>query len=112
MYNAVKCCTRHDVDEETDDFVHGVEYQRIAPHDDGNGVVPESEAVSTNEQALGPGEDPEAEDQQSVDKVAQICEEVVVSLLVVGVVAQGHEVEQLDSVPQREPLWAAADQVP
>lgn len=111
MHNAVKSYTGHDVDEETDNLVHGMENERVPPHDNGNGVVPESKAVGTDEHALGAREDPETEHQQSVDKVAEIGEEVVVALFVVGIVAQGHEVEQLDRVPQREPLRACADQV-
>lgn len=109
--NAMECSAWHNVDKETDDLVHGVEDERVAPHDDGNGVVPESEAVGTNKQALRLWEDPEAENEESVHEVTQVGKEVVVTFLVVGVVSEWHEVKQLDGVPQREPFGTATHQI-
>ncbi|KAJ8104601.1 hypothetical protein OPT61_g10671 [Boeremia exigua] len=98
MDDAVERHARHDVDEETvrlarvfvlrgytpDDLVHGVEDERVAPHDDGDGVVAHDQAVGGDEETLRLGEDPDAEDGEDVDKVAQVGQEVVVALLVWG----------------------------
>ena len=94
-----------------DDFVHAVEDERVPPHDNGDGVVPHTEAVSGDEKALRVGKDVDGHDHKDVDKVAQIGQEVVVALLVVGDEADGHKVEQLGSIPVGEPVWMAADQV-
>lgn len=94
-----------------DNLVHGVEYERVPPHDDGDGVVAHGQTVCCNEQALRLREDPDTEDHEDVDKVAQVSEEVVVAFLVVGDEADGHEVEQLARVPVGEEVWVQSDQV-
>ncbi len=61
-----------------------VEDERVAPHDDGDGVVAEGEAEDGGEEALGVGEDPDGEEEEEVDEVAEVGEEVVVAARVVG----------------------------
>lgn len=55
-----------------DYLVHGVEYQRVPPHGDGDCVIPIRKTVRRNEQALRVGEDPYAENHQEVHKIAEI----------------------------------------
>lgn len=54
---------------------------------------------------------PDRKKGEKVDKVAQVGEEVMVALSVVGDVADGHEVCELDSEPVVEVFRTGADQV-
>jgi hypothetical protein len=85
-----------------DNLVHGVKHERVPPHDDCDGVVAHGETVGCNEQALRLWKNPDAQDDENVDKVAQVGKKVVVALLVVGEETDGHEVEELHGVPVRE----------
>lgn len=92
-------------------LIHAVENQGIPPHGDGRRVVSKGQAVGTDEQPFGTRECPDGEHAEQVDKVAQIGQEVVVSLGVVGIPADGHEIRQLCSKPVVEVLWAGTDEI-
>jgi hypothetical protein len=94
-----------------DNFIHGMKDQRVPPHDDCDGVVPHGQAVGRDEQALRLRKDPDTQNDEDVDKVAQVCEKVVVALLVVGNEADGHKVEELASVPVWEVFGVQADKI-
>ena len=93
------------------DFVHGVEHKRVSPQCDGNSVVAKGQAKCTDEQALRVGEYPYAQHDQQIHKVTQVSQKVVVALLMVGVPAYGHEVEQLNTVPVRVQMRPATHKV-
>lgn len=81
-----------------------MEYQCIPPHGNRPGVVPVGKAVGRYHKAAGVREDPDREQKEDVDEVAEIGEEVVVTTFMVGVVADWHEVEQLKRVPNVDPF--------
>lgn len=85
-----------------------MENQRIPPHGNRPGVVPISKAVGRYHEAAGVREDPDREQEEDVDEVAEIGEEVVVTTLVIGVIADWHEIEQLKGVPNVDPFSAYA----
>lgn len=89
----MECRTRHDVDEERSNLVEAVKDERVTPHDNSDGIVSVGETVCGHKEALGRRKDPNRQQQQEVDEVAEIGEEVVVATPVVGKVANGHEVE-------------------
>lgn len=74
------------------DFVQAMEDETVPPHRYGYRVVAEGEAVGGDEEAFGVREEPDAEDHEQVDEVAEVGEEVVVADFVVVVPAHGHEV--------------------
>lgn len=92
MDHAVQGDWGHDMDEETGHFVQGVEDERVAPHDDGHGIVSIGQTVGADEEPFRLREAPDREQQEEVDKIAQVSEKVVVSLLTVGDESNGHEV--------------------
>ena len=69
-----------------------MEDEAVAPHGYCHSVVPERETVGADEETLGLREEPDAQDEQEVDKVAHVGEEVVVADGVVLVPAYGHEI--------------------
>jgi hypothetical protein len=127
MHKAMERNGGHDMDKETNslvfflmlkgsmyqpnNFVHRVKNKRIPPHGNGDGIIPISQAVCTDEEALGLREHPDAQDTQSVDKIAEVRKEVMVALLVIGIVAERHEVQELGGVPSGEPIRTAADEI-
>ena len=42
----------HYMDEKTSDLVETMEYHRVSPHSDGNGIISECEAICTNEESF------------------------------------------------------------
>lgn len=88
-----------------------MEDQRITPHGDGRGVVSKGQTVSTDEQPLRTREGPDRKHAEQVDKIAQIGQEIVVSLGMIGIVADGHEVGQLRGEPVVEELGAGTDEI-
>ena len=94
-----------------DNLIHGVKYEGVAPHDYSHSVIAIHETVRANEKTLRPGEYPNAQDAKKIDEITQIGKKVVISLLVIGIVADRHEVEQLDGIPYRKELGTRADQV-
>lgn len=93
------------------DFVEGVEDERVPPHSDGDRIVTKCEAVCADEEAFRPREDPYTEHAEKVDEVAEIREEIVQAAALVREEADRHEVEELESVPDMEPLRAPTDEV-
>lgn len=101
----------HNVDEETSDFVEAVENHRVPPHGYCDRVVSKCQAVCADEQSFRVWEEPDGAHAQEVDKVAEISQEIMVSSLAVGVIADRHEVEELQRVPPMKILRIATDQV-
>lgn len=106
MHQAMQDHGRHNVNEQRRDFIQRVEDQRVPPHGNRPGVIPVGKAVGRYHETAGVWEDPDREQEEDIDKVAEIGEEVVVATLVVGVVADWHEVEQLERVPNVDPFSA------
>lgn len=93
------------------DFVEGMEDERVPPHSDGDRIVTECETVCANEEAFRVRENPDAEHTEEVDEVTEIREEIVQAAALVGEEADRHEVEELERVPDMEPLGAPTDEV-
>ena len=85
--------------------------EAVSPHGDRNGVVAICEAVGTDEEPFAFWEYPDRQHAESVDKVTEICEEVVVAPFLVCVCPDGHKVEELCRVPIMEPLRVSTDQI-
>ena len=83
-------------------FIQAVEDEAVAPHGDGDGVVAEGETVGGDEEAFRLREEPDAEDHEEVDEVAEVGEEVVEADFVVVVPAHGHEVSAQVSLVERQ----------
>lgn len=54
---------------------------------------------------------PHGKHTEKVNEIAQISQEIVVSAFVIGVVSDGHEIEQLDRVPYVEVIRISTNQV-
>ena len=92
-----------------DHLVHAMKDQRIAPHCNRNCIIPKYQTECADKQTLGLREDPEAQYTHQVDEVTEIRQKVVVSLLVVAIVSNWHEVDQLATVPNVEVLWVRSN---
>ena len=91
------------------DFVQAVEDKAVPPHHDRDRVIAEAQAIRADEESLGLREEPNAQHHQKVDKVAEICQEVMIADLVVLVPSYWHEVGQLHGVPDVEYFRPGAD---
>lgn len=111
MDHAVQGGAWHDVNKQTSDFIQGMEDERVSPHGNGDSIVSQSEAESADEETLAGREEPDAEDEEEVDKIAEIGEKVMVANLVILVPANGHEVGELQGVPVVEIGGIGADEV-
>lgn len=69
-----------------------MKHQTIPPHHNRHCIVPERETIRADEQPFALGKEPDAENKEEVDEVAQVGEEVVVSDLVVFVPSYRHEI--------------------
>lgn len=111
MDNAMECSAWHDVDEQTGDFIQGMEDQRVSPQNNSDGIVAKSQAVCADEQSLAVGEEPNGKNKEQIDEIAEIGQEVVIADLVIFVPSDGHEVGELGRVPIVEVLGPCADEV-
>ena len=69
-----------------------MEDQTIPPHGYRDSIVAKGETICADEQPLRLGEEPNAQDEEQVNEVAEVGEEVVEAGLVVFVPPHGHEV--------------------
>src|SRR6266487_1967574 len=111
MDKTVERYAGHYMNKQTGDFIEAVEYHRVPPHGYGDRIVSECQTISTDEEPFRIREEPDCAHTQEVDKVAEICQEVVVASSVVGIVSNGHEVENLSRVPDVEIFRISSDQI-
>jgi hypothetical protein len=88
-----------------------MEHKRVPPHDDCYSIVSKSQTVGHKEQSLRTWKNPDAQRQQEIDKVAKICQEIMISTAVVCEDADGHEVNELGRIPEVKVLRETADQI-
>lgn len=93
------------------DLVKRVEDEGVPPHSDGDRIITKCKTVGTDEETFRIREDPDAEQQEEVDEVAEIREEIVQAAALVREEADRHEVEKLERIPDMEQLWAPTDEV-
>lgn len=111
MHDAVERSARHDVYEERRDFVKAVEYQGVTPHDDCHSIVAISQTVSRREEPFRLGKGPKAQAKQYIDEIAEVGQEIVISTPFVREDTDGHEVYELESIPDVEPFGVATYKV-
>ena len=92
-------------------FIKRVKDHRVPPHGDRHSIVAIRQAVRADEKALRLGKDPHAEEQEEVDKVAEIREKVVITPLMVRIKANGHKVAQLCGEPVIKVFGMGTNQV-
>ena len=99
------------MDKQAGDFVQGVENQGVPPHDNSDGIVAVCKTVGADEEAFGSGEGPNGKQAERIDEIAEVGEEIVIALAMVGVESDRHEIYQLGSEPIVEILWDSTYQV-
>ena len=88
-----------------------MEHKRVTPHDNGNCIVAVGKAVSGGKQPFGARENPDAEEKEKIDKVAEVSKKVVVTTSSVEKEPDRHEVDQLNGIPVMEVFWERADEI-
>lgn len=96
--NYSKRVGRVHMDEERSNLVLVVEDKTIPPGDNSTGQGAMREAIASNEQNSAAGEDPEVDEVEDGDIVAEVEEEVVPGALLVLVVPERQQIEPLDSI--------------
>lgn len=66
--------------------------ERVPPHGNSDCIIPKGQAKGADKETLAAREEPDGQDHEQVDKVAQVGQEVVVANLVVCVPPNGHEI--------------------
>ena len=92
-------------------LVQRVKDHRIPPHGYSDGIVAISKTISADEQSLRLRGNPNSEQPEQVDKVAEISEEVVVAAFMVGVISYGHEVAELSREPHVKVFGMCSDEI-
>ena len=111
MDDAVQSGARHNVNEQRGDLVETMENERVAPHDDGDGIISKSQAVCCREESLRAGKGPQAQGQEQVDEVTKVRQEVVIASSAIKQEADRHEVKKLNSVPDVKVLWPCPNEI-
>jgi hypothetical protein len=87
-----------DVNEQRGDLIRVVEHQAVSPCDDSTGKGPVREAVASDEESRAGGEDPDEQEVENGDVIAEVEEKVVPRSLLVLVDSYRKEIESLQRV--------------
>jgi len=88
-----------------------VEDEAVPPHDDSDRVVAVGEAVGRDEEPFGAWEEPDGQEGEGVDKVAEVGQKIVVAFTMVSVEADRHEIGELHGEPPVEALRHGSHQI-
>lgn len=88
-----------------------MEDHRVPPHGNSYRVVPISQAICADKQALRLRSDPYGKEHEKIDEIAEVSEEVVIAPFMVGVVANRHKVAKLRGEPVVELTRTGPDQI-
>lgn len=88
-----------------------MKHHRVSPHGNRYRIVAICEAVGADEESLRLGGNPDYQQEQQIDKVAEVGQKIMVAPLPISVISDGHEVAQLDGKPEVEKVRIASDQV-
>ena len=83
-------------------LIQRVKDHRVPPHSYGDGIISISKTVGADEQPLRLRGNPDREQREQVDKVAQIRQKVMVAAFVICIISNGHEVAKLSREPYVE----------
>ena len=126
MDDAMEGHRRHEVDEETKgsaktprsetdtlpgNLVQRMKHHRIPPHGNRDSVVAIRQAVGAYEEPLRPRRDPDGQQEQEIDKVAEVGQEIMVAALLICIIPDWHEIGKLDGKPQIEKIRMGSNQV-
>lgn len=99
------------MNEEACDFIKAVEHERVPPHCYRDCIISKSKTERADEKPFWLWEDPYTEKDHEVDEITKIGQEVVVSDFSVGEVANRHEIQKLNCIPDVEVFRIATNQI-